>query len=147
MNAPSDKLRQHGLKVTLPRAKVLDLLRRKACHLSADDIHRLLIQQGDDLGLATVYRVLSHLEQVGMVRRSHIDAGRAVFEIETGGHHDHLVCLRCGQVQDFHDDDIERLQDIVAQRLGFALREHRLALYGTCALCRAASSVDDEAAS
>ncbi len=135
MNAPSDKLRQHGLKVTLPRAKVLELLRREARHLCADEVHRLLIHQGDDLGLATVYRVLSHLEQVGMVRRSHIDAGRAVFEIETGGHHDHLVCVSCGAVQDFQDDVIERLQHEVAARLGFELREHRMALFGVCSHC------------
>ena len=96
-----DNLRIHGLKATLPRMKVLDVLREERAHLSADEIHRRLLLQGEDIGLATVYRVLGQLEQVGIVRRNVFDAGRAVYEIEHGGHHDHLVCVHCGRVEEY----------------------------------------------
>jgi Fur family ferric uptake transcriptional regulator len=132
-----DALRTHGLKATLPRMRVLDLLRREpGGHLSADEIHRRLLRDGADVGLATVYRVLGQLEQVGIVRRNVFAAGRAVFELEHGEHHDHLLCLTCAQVTEFMDPCIEVLQHEVARARGFVLVEHRLALFGVCRACR-----------
>ncbi len=133
-------MRRLGLKVTLPRTKVLDLLGRSELHLGADDIHRLLLQEGNEVGLATVYRVLAQLEQAGLVRRSRVDATRAVFELEQGRHHDHLVCVRCGAVTDFHDPQMELRRAEVAERMGFDLVEHRLSLYGVCRACRERSA-------
>lgn len=129
-----------GLKATPPRLKILQLLRAGLRrHWSADEVHRTLIAAGDDVGLATVYRVLTQLAQAGIVRRSHFDATKAVFEIDDGPHHDHLVCIRCGRVDEFMDEDIEQRQRDVARERGFVLAEHRLALFGVCAGCRAGS--------
>ena len=130
-----EELKSTGLKATLPRMKVLDVLRDERAHLSADEIHRRLLLQGEDIGLATVYRVLGQLEQVGIVRRNVFDAGRAVYEIEHGGHHDHLVCVHCGRVEEFFDPQIEALQHEVARSRGFSLVEHRLAMFGICGGC------------
>ena len=127
-----DNLRIHGLKATLPRMKVLDVLRDERAHLSADEIHRRLLLQGEDIGLATVYRVLGQLEQVGIVRRNVFDAGRAVYEIEHGGHHDHLVCVHCGRVEEFFDADIEARQHAIAEQHGFQIADHALIIYGHC---------------
>lgn len=130
-------LRSVGLKATPPRLKILHLLRAgPRRHWSADEVHRELTAAGDDVGLATVYRVLTQLAQAGIVRRSHFDAAKAVFEIDDGPHHDHLVCVRCGRVDEFMDERIERRQHEVAHARGFTLAEHRLALFGVCAGCR-----------
>jgi Fur family ferric uptake transcriptional regulator len=130
-------LRSVGLKATPPRLKVLHVLRTgPKRHWSADEVYRMLAEAGDDVGLATVYRVLAQLEQAGIVRRSSFDAGKAVFEIDDGPHHDHLVCVRCGRVDEFMDDAIEQRQQAIARERGFELTEHRLALFGVCRACR-----------
>lgn len=132
----SDELRTRGLKVTLPRTKVLEVLGDGRGHMSADEVHRCLVLQGVEIGLATVYRVLSQLEQVGLVQRQTFEAGHAVYELAREGHHDHLVCVGCGRVEEFHDTQIEVLQQRVAQERGFLLVEHHLSLLGTCGSCR-----------
>ncbi|MCP5271777.1 MAG: ferric iron uptake transcriptional regulator [Burkholderiaceae bacterium] len=136
--ADADHLRQLGLRATPPRRKVLQLMRHGARrHWSADEVYRDLLAAGDDVGLATVYRVLAQLEQAGIVRRTSFDGGKAVFELDDGPHHDHLVCVRCGRVDEFVDEVIEARQQAVADARGFTLVEHRLALYGLCRPCRA----------
>jgi Fur family transcriptional regulator, ferric uptake regulator len=132
MSEPKD-LKTMGLKATLPRLKVLDLFESSdKRHLSAEDVYKLLLQEGMDTGLATVYRVLLQFEQAGLLIRHHFEAGKAVYELNQGGHHDHLVCMQCGRVEEFFDADIERIQKKIAQERGFAIREHSLHLYGEC---------------
>ncbi|HLS85676.1 MAG TPA: ferric iron uptake transcriptional regulator [Burkholderiales bacterium] len=126
-------LKDSGLKATLPRRKILELFETsKVRHLSAEDVYRALITEGIDVGLATVYRVLTQFEQAGLLSRQNFEAGKAVFELNEGGHHDHLVCLQCGRVEEFFDADIEKRQTNVARQRGFQLRGHSLALYGDC---------------
>ncbi|HEU4626503.1 MAG TPA: ferric iron uptake transcriptional regulator [Steroidobacteraceae bacterium] len=126
-------LRKAGLKVTLPRLKILEILESSATrHLSAEDIYRGLLDSNEDIGLATVYRVLTQFEAAGLVTRHHFEDGMAVFELNQGTHHDHIVCLECGRVEEFMDAGIEERQDQVAQRLGFEVRDHSLILYGKC---------------
>jgi Fur family ferric uptake transcriptional regulator len=127
------ELKTSGLKATLPRLKILQVFQETSQrHLSAEDVFRALLAQNADIGLATVYRVLGQFEQAGLLVRSLFDNDRAVYELNGGQHHDHLVCLHCGQVEEFHDPEIERLQQRIAQERGFELREHTLALYGVC---------------
>jgi Fur family transcriptional regulator, ferric uptake regulator len=129
-------LRRLGLRATPPRLKVLQLLRgSERRHWSAEQLHRELTQAGEDIGLATVYRVLGQLEQAGILRRSSFEAGKAVFELDDGPHHDHLVCVRCGRVEEFADEAIERRQEVLAEERGFKLVEHRLAMFGVCGHC------------
>ena len=123
-------LRKAGLKVTLPRLKILESSATR--HLSAEDIYRSLLDSNEDIGLATVYRVLTQFEAAGLVSRHHFEDGMAVFELNQGTHHDHIVCLECGRVEEFMDAGIEERQDAVAQRLGFEIRDHSLILYGKC---------------
>jgi Fur family ferric uptake transcriptional regulator len=126
-------LRKVGLKVTLPRLKILELLESSSTrHLSAEEIYRRLLESNEDIGLATVYRVLTQFEAAGLVSRHHFADGMAVFEINQGTHHDHIVCLDCGRVEEFMDAAIEELQDAVAQRLGFEIHDHSLILHGQC---------------
>ena len=126
-------LRKAGLKVTLPRLKILEILENSSTrHLSAEDIYRSLLDSQEDIGLATVYRVLTQFEAAGLVTRHHFEDGMAVFELNQGTHHDHIVCLDCGRVEEFMDSGIEERQNAVAQRLGFAIRDHSLILYGHC---------------
>jgi Fur family transcriptional regulator, ferric uptake regulator len=126
-------LRKAGLKVTLPRLKILDLLAAAAAHhMSAEDIYKKLLETNEDIGLATVYRVLTQFEAAGLVTRHHFEGGMAVFELNHGAHHDHIVCVDCGHVEEFMDGGIEERQDAVAQRLGFDIRDHSLILYGHC---------------
>ncbi len=126
-------LKDSGLKATLPRRKVLELFEHsKVRHLSAEDVYKSLIAEGIDIGLATVYRVLTQFEQAGLLSRQHFEAGKAVFELNQGGHHDHLVCLQCGRVEEFYDAEIEQRQSEVARKCGFELRGHSLALYADC---------------
>jgi Fur family ferric uptake transcriptional regulator len=132
-------LKDVGLKVTLPRMKVLAIIGgSESRHLTADDVYKRLLEQGTDVGLATVYRVLSQLESAGLVSRNVFDSGKAVFELNEGVHHDHLICLSCGRVDEFVNDAIEALQQQVAAAQGYELADHRLALYGHCAGCVAA---------
>ena len=128
-------LRNTGLKVTQPRLKILEIFQRSAQrHMTAEDVYRELInQQAGDIGLATVYRVLTQFEQAGILSRTHFEAGKALFEINEGKHHDHLLCVDCGRVEEFVDAEIERRQHKIAADRGFVLREHSLALYASCA--------------
>ena len=126
-----------GLKATLPRMKILEIFQRSSAtrgvrHLSAEDVYKALLAENLDVGLATVYRVLTQFEQAGLLKRSHFEAGRAVFELDEGKHHDHLVCVTCGRVEEFVDSEIEKRQQQIAQAKGFKLQEHSLALYGEC---------------
>ncbi len=126
-------LRKAGLKVTLPRLKILEILEHSPTrHLSAEDIYRSLLDSEEDIGLATVYRVLTQFEAAGLVTRHHFEDGMAVFELNQGTHHDHIVCVDCGRVEEFVDSGIEERQTAVARRLGFAIRDHSLILYGHC---------------
>lgn len=126
-------LRKAGLKVTLPRVKILDILERSGKrHLSAEDIYRRLVDLREDIGLATVYRVLTQFEAAGLVTRHHFADGMAVFELNEGAHHDHILCLDCGRVEEFVDGDIEARQSAVAERHGFAISDHALVIYGHC---------------
>ncbi len=129
----AQSLKEIGLKATLPRRRILELFEAsKVRHLSAEDVYRALIGEGMDVGLATVYRVLTQFEQAGLLARQHFETGKAVFELNQGGHHDHLVCLQCGRVEEFYDSEIEKRQSEVAVKNGFELRGHSLALYGDC---------------
>lgn len=123
-----------GLKATVPRMTILDLFRRSAArHLTAEDVYRQLLDEQVDIGLATVYRVLTQFEQAGLLARHHFESGKAVFELNDGRHHDHLVCLQCGRVEEFADPEIERRQVKVAKERGFTVVEHALYLYADCA--------------
>lgn len=127
------ELREAGLKVTLPRLKILEMLERSTTrHLSAEEIYRRLIDQDEDIGLATVYRVLTQFEAAGLVMRHHFEGGHAVFEMQQPTHHDHIVCMRCGKVDEFVDELIEKRQREKAQELGYKLEEHSLIMYGQC---------------
>jgi Fur family ferric uptake transcriptional regulator len=127
------ELRDAGLKVTLPRLKILEMLEGSATrHLSAEDIYRMLMEQGEDIGLATVYRVLTQFEAAGLVIRHHFEGGHAVFELQHGTHHDHIVCMRCGRVDEFVDETIEKRQWQKAEELGYRLTDHSLIMYGQC---------------
>jgi Fur family ferric uptake transcriptional regulator len=133
----SDNLKSSGLKATLPRLKILEVFERTSAergvrHLSAEDVYKALMAEEIDVGLATVYRVLTQFEQAGLLNRHHFEAGRAVFELNEGAHHDHLVCITCGKVEEFFDPDIEARQQRVAAERGFSLQDHSLALYGVC---------------
>lgn len=127
------ELRDAGLKVTLPRLKILEMLEGSATrHLSAEEIYRMLMEQGEDIGLATVYRVLTQFEAAGLVIRHHFEGGHAVFELQHGTHHDHIVCMRCGRVDEFVDETIEKRQRQKAEELGYRLTDHSLIMYGQC---------------
>jgi Fur family ferric uptake transcriptional regulator len=129
----SHNLREMGLKATLPRLKILELFEKSQVrHLGAEDVYRQLLADGVDIGLATVYRVLTQFEQAGLLERHFFESGKATFEINEGMHHDHLVCVDCGHVAEFCDEEIERLQKKVAAERGFAIEEHALYLYVRC---------------
>jgi Fur family ferric uptake transcriptional regulator len=128
-----DELKSSGLKATLPRIKVLEVFQKSTeRHLSAEDVYRALLVDGSDVGLATIYRVLMQFEQAGLLNRNHFEAGKAVFELNEGQHHDHLVCLDCGRVEEFFDAEIEARQRAVALQRGFDLQDHALSLYVRC---------------
>jgi Fur family ferric uptake transcriptional regulator len=132
MTSPQD-LKSAGLKATLPRLKIINLFESsKVRHLTAEDVYKLLLGEGLDIGLATVYRVLTQFEQAGLLVRHHFESGKAVFELNEGKHHDHLVCLQCGRVEEFYDPDIEKRQTKIAQERGFTISEHALYLYADC---------------
>lgn len=126
----NDEIRKAGLKVTLPRVKILQILETsKQRHLSAEDVYRVLLEAGDDVGLATVYRVLTQFESAGLVERHNFDGGHSVFELDRGEHHDHMVCIKTGKVIEFHNEKIEELQQQIAEEHGYELTEHSLVLY------------------
>lgn len=127
------ELKASGLKATQPRIKILEIFQQNPVrHLSAEDVYRLLLAEKLEIGLATVYRVLSQFEQAGILTRNFFEAGKAVYEINEGTHHDHIVCLNCGRVEEFHDSEIEERQKTVAREHGFEMVDHALALYGYC---------------
>jgi Fur family ferric uptake transcriptional regulator len=129
----ADELKSSGLKATLPRIKILEVFQRTAQrHMTAEDVFKALLSEGADIGLATVYRVLMQFEQAGLLTRNHFESGKSVFELNEGQHHDHLVCMTCGRVEEFFDNEIEKRQRAVAQERGFDLHEHSLALYAVC---------------
>lgn len=126
-------LKSMGLKATLPRLKILELFEKSDVrHLSAEDVYRLLINENMDIGLATVYRVLTQFEQAGLLERHFFESGKAVFEINHGKHHDHLVCVDCGRVEEFYDPAIEERQNCIAEERGFKIHDHALYLYASC---------------
>ncbi len=132
MSSPNE-LKTMGLKATLPRLKILEIFQKsEQRHMSAEDVYRHLLAENMDVGLATVYRVLTQFEQAGLLARNHFDNGKAVFELNEGHHHDHLVCLVCGRVEEFYDEEIEKRQQNIAKSRGYTLQDHALSLYGTC---------------
>ena len=132
MSSPTD-LKTIGLKATLPRLRILELFEKSDVrHLSAEDVYKILLKEGTDTGLATVYRVLTQFEQAGLLIRHHFETGKAVFELNQGTHHDHLVCLQCGRVEEFYDADIEKRQIKVAEQRGFKIHDHSLHIYADC---------------
>ncbi|HEC29659.1 MAG TPA: ferric iron uptake transcriptional regulator [Gammaproteobacteria bacterium] len=133
----SHDIRKAGLKVTLPRVKILEVLENNENgHFSAEDVYKLLLETGEEIGLATVYRVLTQFETAGLVTRHHFDSGHSVFEMNQGGHHDHIVCVMCGRVDEFIDDTIEKLQYEIAEKAGYEMTDHSLYIYGICQDCR-----------
>ena len=128
-----DELKSTGLKATLPRLKILEIFQKgEPRHMTAEDVFRILLQDRTDIGLATVYRVLLQFEQAGILTRSSFDGGKAVYELNEGHHHDHLVCLDCGKVEEFFDEEIEKRQKAIAKAKGFVIADHALSLYANC---------------
>jgi Fur family ferric uptake transcriptional regulator len=129
-----DELKSTGLKATLPRLKILEIFQRGSQrHMTAEDVFRVLLDDRSDIGLATVYRVLTQFEQAGILSRNHFESGKAIYELNEGQHHDHLVCLDCGRVEEFYDSEIEKRQNDVAKAKGFTIADHALSLYAHCA--------------
>ena len=129
----ADDLKSSGLKATLPRIKILDVFQHTSQrHMTAEDVFKALLHEGADIGLATVYRVLMQFEQAGILSRNHFESGKAVFELNEGKHHDHLVCVVCGKVEEFYDAEIEARQQAIAAERGYTLQDHALALYVVC---------------
>lgn len=132
MSTPQD-LKTIGLKATLPRLRILELFEKSDVrHLAAEDVYKKLVDEGTDTGLATVYRVLTQFEQAGLLMRHHFESGKAVYELNQGSHHDHLVCLQCGHVEEFYDPEIEKRQEKVAKDRGFTIHDHSLHIYADC---------------
>ena len=128
-----DELKSTGLKATVPRLKILEVFQRNVQrHMTAEDVFRVLLQERSDVGLATVYRVLTQFEQASILTRSNFESGKAVYELNEGQHHDHLVCLDCGKVEEFYDAEIEKRQNAVATAKGFSISDHALSLYANC---------------
>ena len=136
-NVESADLKKAGLKATLPRIKILEILEQKAHpHMRAEDVYKSLLVTGDVVGLATVFRVLTQFEAAGLVTRHHFDGGHAVFEINQRKHHDHIVCVSCGKADEFIDETIEERQRAIAKKFGYAMSDHALNIYGTCTECQ-----------
>lgn len=133
LKVEDQELKQAGLKVTLPRRKILDILKQaQDRHLSAEETSHALYERGDNIALATIYRVLTQFEEAGLVKRHNFEGGSSVFELARGGHHDHVVCVHCGAVKEFYDETIEKRQREIAAELGFEIEDHALILYGRC---------------
>ena len=135
-------LKKAGLKITVPRLKILEIMENaKEHHMSAEDIYKILLESGEEIGLATVYRVLTQFEEAGLVVRHHFEGGQSVFEVDHGKHHDHLVCVKCGRVEEFVDNLIEKRQEEIAKKAGFSITDHSLNIYGYCGGCQQSASV------
>lgn len=133
-----DELKSTGLKATLPRLKILEIFQKGAQrHMTAEDVFRVLLEERSDIGLATVYRVLTQFEQAGILIRSNFESGKAVYELNEGQHHDHFVCTSCGKVEEFYDPEIEKRQQLIANEMGWTIQDHSMSLYGQCAECAA----------
>lgn len=131
-----DNLKSTGLKATLPRLKILEIFQTtKQRHMTAEDVFRVLLNEHSDIGLATVYRVLMQFEQAGILLRSNFEGAKAVYELNEGQHHDHLICTSCDKVEEFYDPEIEKRQQMVAQQRGWSIQDHSMSLYGLCAAC------------
>jgi|TARA_B110000263_G_scaffold247466_1_gene260386 Fur family ferric uptake transcriptional regulator len=138
MATENQELRKAGLKVTLPRVKILQIMESSETkHLSAEDVYKALIEADEDVGLATVYRVLTQFESAGLVMRHHFEGGSSVFELTSIDHHDHIVCQTCGSVEEFYDEIIENQQEMIAEKYGFRITDHSMYLYGICKDCQA----------
>ena len=138
MATENQELRKAGLKVTLPRVKILQIMESSQTkHLSAEDVYKALIEADEDVGLATVYRVLTQFESAGLVMRHHFEGGSSVFELTSIDHHDHIVCQTCGSVEEFYDEIIENQQEMIAEKYGFRITDHSMYLYGICKDCQA----------
>jgi Fur family ferric uptake transcriptional regulator len=137
MTRQSDDLKKLGLKATLPRLKILAILEKaEPRHMSAEDVYDALRDSGEDVGLATVYRVLTQFETAGLVSRHHFESGHSVFELEEGQHHDHILCIKCGRVDEFVDETIEKRQQAIADQHGYSMTDHSLYIYGLCSECQ-----------
>lgn len=133
----SQDLKKAGLKATVPRLKILEILENhKDDHMRAEDVYKVLLDGNEDIGLATVYRVLTQFEQAGLVARHHFEGGHSVFELDQGEHHDHMLCITCGRVEEFLDDTIEERQKVIAEKAGFRITDHSLYIYGVCPDCQ-----------
>ena len=131
-----DELKSTGLKATLPRLKILEIFQKGSLrHMTAEDVFRVLLEERSDIGLATVYRVLTQFEQAGILIRSNFESGKAVYELNEGQHHDHFVCTSCGKVEEFYDPEIEKRQQLIANDMGWTIQDHSMSLYGQCADC------------
>ncbi|MGN1055245.1 MAG: ferric iron uptake transcriptional regulator [Comamonas sp.] len=131
-----DDLKSTGLKATLPRLKILEIFQGgRQRHMTAEDVFRVLLDERSDIGLATVYRVLTQFEQAGILLRSNFESGKAVYELNEGQHHDHFVCTSCGKVEEFYDPEIEKRQQMIADQMGWSIQDHSMSLYGQCADC------------
>ena len=130
-------LKEAGLKATLPRIKILDILEKaEPRHMSAEDVYKSLLESGDDVGIATVYRVLTQFEAAGLVFRHNFEGGHSVFELNEGEHHDHILCIKCGKVDEFHDATIEKRQKEIAKQYGYEMTDHTLTIQGICSVCQ-----------
>lgn len=137
MNNNVAQLKDSGLKVTGPRLKILELFEAQPeLHMSAEDVYRRLLDDGVEIGVATIYRVLTQFEQANILLRHHFETGKAVYELNRGGHHDHLVCIKCGKVTEFCSEEIEKLQKKIADDNGYRIVDHALYMYGVCSECR-----------
>ena len=133
----SSDLREAGLKATLPRVKILEIMEQSSVrHLSAEDLYKALLEEGEDVGIATIYRVLTQFESAGLVTRHHFEGGISVFELNQGEHHDHILCIKCGKVEEFVDEVIEQRQKDIAEKSGFSMTDHSLNIYGICNDCQ-----------
>lgn len=138
MTSNIEELKSTGLKATLPRLKILEVFQQsKQRHMTAEDVFRVLLEERSDIGLATVYRVLTQFEQAGILMRSNFDGGKAVYELDEGQHHDHFICTGCGKVEEFFDHEIEARQKLIAKQRGWQVHDHAMSLYGLCAKCAA----------
>lgn len=138
----NQELRKVGLKVTIPRVKILQVLEKAdPHHMSAEDVYKSLLESEDEVALATVYRVLTQFEEAGLIKRHNFEGGHSVFELEQGEHHDHLVCVKCNRVEEFVDEAIEQRQQQIAEKAGFKITDHSLTIYGICSRCAEASKV------
>ncbi len=133
-----EELKSTGLKATLPRLKILEVFQQGSQrHMTAEDVFRVLLEERSDIGLATVYRVLTQFEQAGILIRSNFESGKAVYELNEGQHHDHFICTGCGKVEEFFDSEIEKRQNLIAQERGWEVHDHAMSLYGLCQACAA----------